>query len=148
MAARDHPSCVTWSCRYLHDPGAVVKAHSSSCHAICNATCSLCDKQMATVTAAGAMESRQLLMDHVERHKLRSCSQSIFSDQYMFAAHLQSEHDASWVVAEEGQLKHWQRIQFLEVIDGQGIIRTLRLYANVDCCGRKETGYSFMFVDL
>ncbi|KAH7069135.1 hypothetical protein BKA63DRAFT_520704 [Paraphoma chrysanthemicola] len=147
-AVREHPYCFTWSCRYLHNASESITATGGSIDGlyVVNTKCRLCPEHFST-TKMGLEEASQRVVEHIDGH-IRGCSQEIFTNQYTFAAHLQSEHGAGLVVAEDEHLKQWQRIQFLEIIEGRGMIRTSRPYANVDCCGSKETGYSFTFVDL
>jgi hypothetical protein len=42
----------------------------------------------------------------------------------------------------------WERLQFLEIMNGEGLIRTTRLSTGGACCHSAEAEYSFTFVAL
>jgi rubredoxin len=140
-ATQLHPTCISWSCRYLHDDLSTTK--DSTIEEI--AKCRLCGyltskaEQFDETPISGAPE-------HIDYHRLRGCAQTIYTTPKDFAAHLVSEHRAESVL--QSNMDPWARLQFLETINGQGIIRTTRLPTGRECCPSVEADYAFSFVNL
>jgi hypothetical protein len=86
------------------------------------------------------------LADHIESHQLRGCVQRIYTTSKDFADHLSLKHRMKGVT--HSDMAPWGRLQFLEVINGQGLIRTTQLQTGGDCCRGVEAGYTFAFVPL
>jgi hypothetical protein len=83
---------------------------------------------------------------HLSQYQLRQCEQTIYTDQKCFAKHLHNEHGALGPEFLLDDLGVWQRVQFLEYINGKGLIRTLRPNPS-DCCASTVLGYNFTFVE-
>lgn len=86
------------------------------------------------------------LAQHYDVHELRTCDQAIFTQADDFARHLELTHKVDFSFLEQCGLKAWQRVQFLEIIDGKGLIRTSRVPYGDSCCSYTETSYNFTFV--
>lgn len=66
-----------------------------------------------------------------------------------FTHHLELAHKVDLLHLMQNGLLAWQRTQFLEIIDGRGLIRTLRApYPGQSCCSNTEPTYNFTFVTL
>lgn len=125
-AVKYHPTCVSWSCRYLHDCLSSAKSHGS------DQRCRLC--QSGQITIDDAQTSDVAYLRHARNHSLRDCEQPIFADPALFARHLESEHACSVSTLAEGDLVPWQRVQFLEIDGGKGLVRTGRPQTGLKCC--------------
>jgi len=137
-ATQAHGVCVSWSCRCYHEDTPDSQNWTS---------CSFCN---LSPCASGSQEyekepisrSAQVLYPGDE---LRRCSRDIFIDADEFARHLEDDH----LVMEHTSLDAWQRVQFLEIIDGRGLIRTSRFTCpSRNCCQATQPSYNFTFVTL
>jgi hypothetical protein len=131
-ASQSHPSCVSWSCRYLHDGFSVLK-NSTKCR-LCGYCCNSLENYADELT------------DHIEHHRLRNCTQEIYTTPKEFAEHLSLEHGSTNMM--KSDMAPWERLQFLEIMNGEGLIRTTRLSTDGACCHSAEAEYSFTFVAL
>jgi hypothetical protein len=121
-ATRLHPTCESWSCRYLHDELSMMKNLKA---------CRLCD--FFAIDAQYINEALiSDLREHVEYHQLRGCTQTIYTTPKDFASHLGSEHRMKDAL--DRNMAPWVRLQFLDIIDGQELVRTVRLLADGRCC--------------
>ncbi|KAH3946947.1 hypothetical protein HBI56_059280 [Parastagonospora nodorum] len=125
-AVKFHPTCVSWSCRYLHDCLSSAQPHGS------DQRCRLCQSELVAIH--DAQTSDVAYLRHARNHRLRDCEQSIFTDPGLFAHHLESEHAGSVSNLAESDLVPWQRVQFLEIDGGKGLVRTGRPQAGLNCC--------------
>jgi hypothetical protein len=85
---------------------------------------------------------------HINGHQLLLCEQVIYTDREKFAQHLEIGHGACWPGGLKDGLDIWQRVQFLEFINKQGLIRTSRGVNSRACCASVGPGYTFTFIDL
>jgi hypothetical protein len=140
-ATQLHPTCVSWSCRYLHDCLSVMKDSAMPEFTKCRLCCfiDLKVKQFNETPFSGFTE-------HMESHQLRGCAQTIYTTPKDFRNHLRSQHQIEGVL--QSDMDPWARLQFLEIINGQGVIRTTRLPTGRDCCLSVEVDYAFSFVPL
>jgi hypothetical protein len=131
-ASQSHPACNTWSCRYLHDGLSILKNSTK---------CRLCgDLDIGKETSAGE------LTDHADRHQLRKCTQTIYTTSEEFAEHLNLEHGLTNMTKPD--MAPWERLQFLEIMNGEGLVRTTRVPTDGACCQSVKADYSFTFVSL
>jgi hypothetical protein len=128
-ATQLHRICVSWSCRYLHGE-------------VSSWTGSLSDKLQNRILSG----SFDMDDDDTVDHQLRGCAQTIYTTPKDFASHLDSEHRIKALLG--SQMAPWARVQFLEIIGGQGLVRTTRLSTGRNCCPSVEPEYTFSFVTL
>ncbi|KAH3973653.1 hypothetical protein HBI81_139890 [Parastagonospora nodorum] len=139
-ATQVHGVCISWSCRCYHED-------TSDAQIPIRATCSLCNLSPCALGTKGYDKGHVTLGEQTlhSNHELGGCAQDIFIDAEEFAHHLERGHS----VLDHTSLDAWQRVQFLEIIDGRGLIRTSRFTCpSRNCCQATQPCYNFTFVTL
>jgi len=118
-----HPTCITWSCRHLHDWHTIFtvavaevttdQAPDTLMYCV-NVACRLCSFNIKWQGVELNEHPPFDLQSHSETHALRKCTQTAFTDMSAFRLHLVQEHGAELAQLELG-VAPWQYMQYLRV---------------------------------
>lgn len=146
-ALKEHPVCLTYSCRFLHDSHAMfATTQLGSKHFIF--TCILCGfteevKENPSQGLIAALEAHAL-----NNHRFQTCEQAVFSDISEFEDHLEKSHWADLPRFRDPHLKPWQNLQLLERKNGKLLVRTVQTFTESLICASKHPAGTCAEIEL
>ncbi|RMZ70645.1 homeobox and C2H2 transcription factor [Pyrenophora seminiperda CCB06] len=99
-----------WSCRFLHDPHSIfeVAEWNGVYDRYFQSTCVLCG--FTEIQSNPGKEYYETLVEHAEIHRLRACTQAIFTNPKDLAKHLELDHRADRPLANDPKLLSWKLV--------------------------------------
>ena len=146
MASLEHPSCKTWSCRYLFDWHALFSLETEPLPGTppqYAANCRLCTFSVSKPSLEEVVKhGRQDLRDHAECHRPLTCSQDVFIDEYEFRQHMEAYHGALRL-----DTKPWQGWHWLEKDATKYVARTYFRSTDSMLCTREASSTEHRLLD-